>query len=298
MEQVEAKTIAPTEQPAQECVERIEIETIEHVPRNTLMLLSVKTPLACRLLIKDLSALLPNNVMRDSKIKENFSLSEVSELAEVNDSDNVFLIETRRKAPAPILWTATRVVDAESKKESWDVVKFILTGVYTMKELKFLGNPLGDTQMATLFSAEFENSSGLRRIRRMLTNIFNTTTAGVAEPVATKDYVDKLASFFLVEGRIFARFYHLSKKTAETEKIQLERRRAESEQPKNGSDDEGEPAAAAPQGATDPNVQLDGNEAPWIEVTEIGPRFTLHPRESDLDDTYQAPVDQDPEANE
>ncbi|KAI5188457.1 ribosome biogenesis protein BRX1 [Nematocida sp. AWRm77] len=300
----------PTEHEKAPKVEKVEVARFEHTPRNTLVLLSVKAPMACRLLIKDLEALIPDNVTKDSKIKENFSLSEISELAEINDCDNVFLIETRRKSPAPILWTVTRIAEEGTQKEVWDVVKFVLTGVYTMKELKFLGNPLTDTQMTTLFSGEFEKSKGLRRIKRMLNNIFNTTQAAGKESAEAKNSADKIASFFLVEKQIFVRFYHISKKTTETERIEAERKRRELEREKERKekkeqkeqDGSEESQDEEEEEKEDPNIQmqagLSSTEVPWTEVTEIGPRFTLHPRETDLDDEYKPSPEKEEEEEE
>lgn len=283
------------------------IEEIEHKPRKTLLVLSLKCPLICRLLLNDIESLIPENVKRDGKMKEKFTLEEVSDLADLKDADNVFLIETRKKTPAPILWAVTKDIDAETKKEKYDVMKFVMTGIYTMRELKFLGNPLANSQMITLFSKEFDTTSkGMKRAKEILTKMFNTTKKYNGEPSATNHYVDKIASFFLIEKQIMVRFYHIAKKTQETEKIVAERLRKEAEKQKQ-LEKEGNAEAIIEAEADekekeneeviDPNIQLNEEMKPWYEVNEIGPRFIIHPRESDLDDNYKDPTKEYAEAS-
>ncbi|OAG29935.1 ribosome biogenesis protein BRX1 [Nematocida displodere] len=270
----------------------VALEKTTTTPRVTLMLLSLKGPLTCRHLLNDITLLMPEHIATDTKLKERFTLAEVSEIADMKDANNVFLIETRKKSPAPLLWLVTREEDPATKQVTHEVMKFMMTGVYTMKELKFPGNPLSNTQMTTMFSAEFESSVGLRKAKSILTKIFNTSSAPVAEPATSKDYVDKIASFFFLEKQIMVRFYHIAKNTAETEAILAERRRKEEEkrqvQTEEEKADEAEKEKEADE-TVDPNIALIGEQKPWFEVNEVGPRFTLHPRETDMDDNYKDP---------
>ncbi|KAI5179568.1 ribosome biogenesis protein BRX1 [Nematocida sp. AWRm80] len=272
-----------------------QIETDEQTKRKTLLLLSVKAPMTCKHLLHDLAKLLSGHTSTDSKIKEKFSLKDVLEVADMNDSNNVFLIETRKKSPAPILWAVTQDTDPETGKQTSDVIKFILTGVYTMKELRFLGNPLANTQMITLFSKEFDSSKGLKRARVVLNKIFNTTTEKKEEPTQISEYTDKIASFFILDKQIMARFYHIAKRTVETEKIIAERKRKDltktAEQKDQEEKDELENPEKKFEEELDPNVleTISQNNGVWYEITEVGPRFSLHPRETDLDDNYKEP---------
>ncbi|KAH9386083.1 ribosome biogenesis protein BRX1 [Nematocida major] len=268
----------------------VKITTEDQNPGKTVLLLSLKGPSTCRHLINDICSLLPENTVRDSKLKERFSVYEIADIAELRDADNALVIETRKRSPAPIFWAVARN-SAGYGKESFDVMKFILTGVYTMTELKYVGNPLANTQMTTLFTPEFSNSRGLRKAQAILTRIFNTTREVPESPEATKDYVDKIASFFILDEQIHVRFYHIQKKTKEAVKIAAERARQEKkmneEQKEEEKLDEIEKNHKPDEELeTDPNIAevLASDQEAWYEIHEIGPRFTLHPRESDLDD--------------
>ncbi|KAI5165292.1 ribosome biogenesis protein BRX1 [Nematocida sp. AWRm78] len=264
----------------------------EHTPRRTLLLLSLKAPGACRQLVTDLISLLPENTARDSKLKDRFSVYDVADIAEMRDAENALVIETRKKSPAPIMWAVSKNGATEGSK--YDVIKFMLTGVYTMSELKFIGNPLANTQMTTLFTEDFEKSSGLKKAKNILSQIFNTTTVSSAAPTSSMDYVDKIASFFILDNTIHVRFYHIQKKTREAEKIIASRLRQEQKMNAEKKEEEKLEEIEAnnkPDNETevDPNIEAAmaaTDQVPWYEIHECGPRFTLHPRESDLDDNY------------
>ncbi|EHY65812.1 hypothetical protein NERG_01419 [Nematocida ausubeli] len=271
--------------------------TSSHTPKKTLLLLSLKSPGACRQLVNDLTSLLPENTVRDSKLKERFSIYDVADIADMRDAENILVIETRKKSPAPIMWAVAKT-DLAASKTGYDVIKFMLTGVYTMSELKFLGNPLANTQMTTLFTEDFEKSAGLRKAKSILLQIFNTTVEIEEEPSTTKDYVDKIASFFILDNSIHVRFYHIQKKTREAEKIIASRLRQEkklnAEKKEEEKIDEIEANNKPDEEAeVDPNIEAviasAEDQVPWYEIKECGPRFTLHPRDSDLDDNYTEP---------
>ncbi|KAI5171973.1 ribosome biogenesis protein BRX1 [Nematocida sp. LUAm3] len=272
-----------------EHVEETHIEEQNYHTRKTLLLLSMKCPMGNRLLLNDLEKLMPEHVVRDTKMKEKFSLDEVADLADMKDADNVFLIETRKKTPAPILWAVTKEKTGNTKKEQYDIMKFMMTGIYSMRELKFTGNPLSNSQMLTFFSKEFDQSAGMRRAKAILTKIFNTTKSTTGAPEKPSDYTDKIAGFFLKEKQILVRFYHIAKKTHETEKILQERLRAEElkKEEKKEENPEEEEKAEEEEQEEELTTVLNEQMKPWYQVTEVGPRFTLHPRESDLDDNYK-----------
>lgn len=211
---------------------------------TTLLLLSLKAPCLCRHVLNDIHKLLPKNTARDAKFGSRFNLRSVLEVADLKDADNVFLIETRKKEPMPYLWIV--VSGNSSGKEDASILKFSITGMFTMQELKFPGNPFSHSQMVALFSADFDKSEGWRRIRACLAQIFNTVKEPQAGDPLVEGCVDKVASFFIVEEAIVARFYHVQ-------------RRAE-EAPAQGGDGLGA-----------------------IDVVEIGPRFTLIPRAPETD---------------
>lgn len=196
---------------------------------KTLLLLSLRSPMLCRHILNDLQRLLPGRAERDSKFKSAFNIGELLELADLKDCDSVFLIETRKSDDYPSVWILTR---GEDKGET--VLKFTLSGIFTIYELKFLGNPLADAPMLALFSPEFGSTDGWRRVRATLLRIFHT--AGDSADA------DKAASFFVVDGSIFVRFYHIVHDRAD--------------------------------GAADGEKGL--------RLEEVGPRLVLTPRESDV----------------
>jgi len=232
---------------------------------STLLLLSLKAPCLCRHLLNDIQSLLQETTARDSKMKSKFSLAEVLEIADMKDAENVLLIETRKREPLPYCWLVTR--SGEEGRE-WDVMKFSITGVFTMQELKMPGNPFSSSQMITVFSEEFERTEGWKRVKRALTRIFNSTEEERGKgPI--EDSVDKVASFFIIEGTVVARFYHVHKRVVEP-LVQ----EASGEEKENGN-------GARKKKEAEHRTKEESLQ-PRLELREVGPRFTLIPRESDI----------------
>jgi Brix domain len=240
------------------------MECLDSKPSTTLLLLSLKAPCLCRHLLNDIQSLLAGSTERDSKLKTKFNLAEVLEVAELRGAENVLLIETRKREPLPYFWI---VAKSAEKGCEWDVMKFSITGIFTIQELKMPGNPFSCSQMITVFSGEFGRTEGWRRVKRALVRMFNSTrTEAGRGPI--EDCVDKVAAFFIVEGTVVARFYHLQRRIPSSSSEAGE---------KAGANEEKE----AIHKEIETKISEEGAR-PRLELREIGPRFTLIPRESDV----------------
>ena len=158
-----------------------------------------------------------------------------------------------------------------------------------MKELNLPGNPLSNTQMITFFSGGFSSSKRWMRIRRALTRVVNST--GSEEPNLEESvYADKIAVFFIVNDAVVVGFYQIHKnievapgtiKSLIKEAVPQKQDGTVMESPDAGSS--GGNNINIYQKAVEEKLSKMKNLPLKIELKEIGPRFTLIPRETDLE---------------
>jgi len=85
-------------------------------------------------------------------------------------------------------------------------VRFHVSNVHTMEELKFTGNFLKGSRPIISFDKNFDNEPYLRLIKELLSQIFSTPN----KHPNSKPFIDHVISFFLCDGRIWFRCYEIA----------------------------------------------------------------------------------------
>ena len=80
-------------------------------------------------------------------------------------------------------------------------VKFHLTNLHTMDELKMTGNCMKGSRPLLSFDAAFEASDHLRLIKHLLVDVFGTPRGHPK----SKPFVDRVMAFYHVDGKVRAR---------------------------------------------------------------------------------------------
>lgn len=148
-----------------------------------------------RHLMNDVLDLLPHS-KKDSKLDVKARLQVVNEVAEMRNCNNTVLFEARKRKDL-YMWVA-RTPEGPS-------IKFGVDEVTTLEEIKLTGNALKGSRALLHFSDEFDSSECFRLTRELLTQVFGCPKG---HPKAMP-FVDKVFSFFLVNGRIYFRNFQI-----------------------------------------------------------------------------------------
>ncbi|KAJ2967589.1 hypothetical protein NQ176_g9590 [Zarea fungicola] len=194
-----------------------------------------------RHLLNDIASMLPHS-RKDAKFDSKSRLSELNELAELYNCNNVLFFEAR-KGQDLYIWL--------SKVPNGPTVKFHLQNLHTMEELHFTGNCLKGSRPLLSFDSAFDSEPYLKVIKELFLHTF-----GVPEGARkSKPFVDHVMGFSIVDGKIWIRNYQIS----ETEGSLLDN--AES------TNKDANKKSKKPQMSS--NLE--------ISLVEIGPRFVLTP---------------------
>jgi len=156
--------------------------------------------------MEDLRALIPHS-RREVKHDTKKNLHELNEICEMKACNGCLFFEVRKKKDL-YLW-ATRAPNGPS-------LKFLVSNIHTMDELRLTGNCLLGSRPILSFSQDFEGSSPhLALVREMLSLTFGTPR-GHAK---SKPFVDRVMQFSYVDGRIWVRNYQISDKTVNTKEV-------------------------------------------------------------------------------
>ncbi|KAK0940968.1 Ribosome biogenesis protein brx1 [Friedmanniomyces endolithicus] len=198
-----------------------------------------------RHLLQDINSLLPHS-RKDAKLDTKSQLSQLNELADLYNCNNIMFFEAR-KAKDLYIWL--------SKPPNGPTVKFHCQNVHTMEELNFTGNCLRGSRPILSFDKTFDGQAHTRLIKELLTHVFGVPQSSRR----VKPFVDHVMGFTVADGKIWIRCYQIS----------------ETEAAKTGSkptDQENEVPAASTVTAA-----KEGRGETSISLVEIGPRFVLTP---------------------
>ncbi|KAK0259464.1 Ribosome biogenesis protein brx1 [Friedmanniomyces endolithicus] len=198
-----------------------------------------------RHLLQDINSLLPHS-RKDAKLDTKSQLSQLNELADLYNCNNIMFFEAR-KAKDLYIWL--------SKPPNGPTVKFHCQNVHTMEELNFTGNCLRGSRPILSFDKTFDGQAHTRLIKELLTHVFGVPQSSRR----VKPFVDHVMGFTVADGKIWIRCYQIS----------------ETEASKTGSkptDQENEAPAASTVTAA-----KEGRGETSISLVEIGPRFVLTP---------------------
>mmetsp|Transcript_36255 Transcript_36255/g.144969 ORF Transcript_36255/g.144969 Transcript_36255/m.144969 type:complete len:280 (-) Transcript_36255:1986-2825(-) len=174
--------------------------TSSKLRRNRVLVLSTRGVTArFRHLMEDLRKLLPHG-KKESKLDTKDRLSSANEICELRNCNWCLLFECRKHEDL-YMWV-TSIPSGPS-------VKFHVSNIHTMAELKFAGNNLLFSRALLSFDERFESTPHFRLLKEMLTNLFSAPQGHRK----TKPFVDHIISFHILDKRIWIRHYQIVEAT-------------------------------------------------------------------------------------
>ncbi|KAI6230648.1 Ribosome biogenesis protein BRX1-like protein [Aphelenchoides fujianensis] len=159
-----------------------------------------------RHLMKDFKDLLPHT-RAESKFEKSSKLADLNEMAELDSCTRCLYFENRKKRDS-YLWAADVRGGAS--------VKFLLTNIHTMRELKMAGNCLKGSRPILSFDPQFDKEPHLQVIKEIFKHTFKTPQY----LPKSKPFIDHVFNFSLSpDGRIWFRNFQLVGKGEELQEV-------------------------------------------------------------------------------
>jgi len=237
-----------------------------HNKQRLLLLASRGVTARYRHLLEDLRTMIPHS-KKESKLDvgKNYSGSgagggqgaAVNEIAEVRGCHSVLFLECRKRGQDGYLWLgrtshANSAFEGEGAEEvvgkkhlmitGGPSIKFHITNIHTMDELKMTGNCMKGSRPMLSFDKAFDTVDHLKLVKHLFVDVFGTPRGHPK----SKPFVDRVMSFYYADGKIWVRNYQILEETAATAKEAHEQKK------------------------------LTGH-AHSTSLVEIGPRFVLNP---------------------
>jgi ribosome biogenesis protein BRX1 len=154
-----------------------------------------------RHLLEDIRTLLPH-MKKDSKLDEKQQIAAaVNEIASVKSCNSAVLLECRKRQDV-YMWTALT--------PNGPSVKFHLTNVHTMDELKLTGNCMKGSRPLLSFDNSFSTLPHFQLIKEIFVEIFGTPRGHPK----SKPFVDRVMCFYVSDNRIWVRNYQIAEEEA------------------------------------------------------------------------------------
>ncbi|KAI7835875.1 hypothetical protein COHA_010223 [Chlorella ohadii] len=148
-----------------------------------------------RHLMLDVTQLLPHS-KKDAKLDTKSERGVINEVADLKGCSSVLYFEARKHKDL-YLWAA--------KSPAGPSVKFHVTNVHTLEELKLSGNHLKGSRPVLSFDKNFDEEPHLQLLKEMLTQVFATPK----RHPKSKPFFDHVLSFSVADGRIWLRNYQV-----------------------------------------------------------------------------------------
>eukprot|EP01084_Bolivina_argentea_P102796 184136_1 len=148
-----------------------------------------------RHLMNDLKSLLPHS-KSEPKFDNKRDLSVIGEICADRNCNNCIFFEARRNTDL-YLWIA-RCPRGPS-------IKFYVTSVHTMSELRLTGNCLKGSRPILVFDDKFNSQTQYKVMKELLQQVFGTPNA---HPLS-KPFIDRTMSFMLLDNKIWIRNYQI-----------------------------------------------------------------------------------------
>jgi len=152
-----------------------------------------------RHLLEDMKKLLPHH-KKDNKLDTKSDIKVVNEIAEMKSCDRVLYLECRKRRDLYMFMGAT---------PNGPSVKFQVTNIHTMDELKLTGNCMLGSRPLLNFDARFDASPHWQIMKQVFTSTFGTPRGHPK----SKPFVDRIMSFFVVNNNIWVRNFQILHKT-------------------------------------------------------------------------------------
>ena len=164
-----------------------------------------------RHLLEDIRTLIPHH-KKDSKLDDKTNIqSAVLEISAVKSCNSVVFLEARKRQDV-YLWS--------SLTPNGPSVKFCVSNVHTMDELKLTGNAMRGSRPVLSFDSSFEDKPHLRVVKELLVETFGTPRGHPK----SKPFVDRVMTFYFLDGKIWVRNYQVSEEQAASAKEAREKK--------------------------------------------------------------------------
>jgi len=232
-----------------------------HNKQRCLTLCSRGVTARYRHLLEDLRTLIPH-CKRESKLDPGKAGGEfgggmakaINDIAEMRSCTTVLFLECRKRMDA-YLWVGRTGITAGNigagagaaggaapVAAQGPSVKFEITNVHTMDELRLTGNCMKGSRPVLTFDESFDRLDDLRVIKELFVDVFGCPRGHPK----SKPFVDRVMGFYYADGKIWVRNYQI------LEEQPTNAREAREERKNTGSDRQ-------------------------TNLVEIGPRFVLNP---------------------
>lgn len=152
-----------------------------------------------RHLMLDMRQVIPQS-KKDCKFDKKDSLTALNELSSLNSCDKCLYFENR-KGKVLLMW-ASNVNGGPS-------VKFLVTNVHTMADIKLIGNCLRGSRPILSFDQYFDRIPHLKLIKELFIQIFNVPY----KHPKSQPFVDHVMTFSYLDGRIWFRNFQILDQT-------------------------------------------------------------------------------------
>jgi len=125
------------------------------------------------------------------------NLSEVNDLAELKNCNNVVFFEARKHKDL-YMWV--------SRCPNGPTVKFLVQHIHTMSEIKLTGNCLKGSRPILHFDQSFNDAPHSVLMKELLSQAFGSPKGHPK----VKPFIDHVFSFFYMSGKIYFRNYQIS----------------------------------------------------------------------------------------
>eukprot|EP00002_Diphylleia_rotans_P012698 TRINITY_DN2484_c0_g1_i1.p1 TRINITY_DN2484_c0_g1~~TRINITY_DN2484_c0_g1_i1.p1 ORF type:complete len:373 (-),score=119.97 TRINITY_DN2484_c0_g1_i1:30-1148(-) len=165
-----------------------------------------------RHLMNDLRSLLPHS-KKEAKFDDKQKLFLINELCEMQTCNNCIFFEGRKHEDL-YMWV--------SKVPQGPSVKFLVTNIHSMSELKLTGNCLKGSRPLLSFDRSFDEQPAHQVVKELFIQIFSTPKGHPK----SKPFIDHVMSFTIADKKIWVRHYQIqesedSTKTTEPSLVEI-----------------------------------------------------------------------------
>lgn len=148
-----------------------------------------------RHLMLDMRQIIPHS-KKDCKFDKKDSLTALNEVAGLSSCNKCLYFENR-KGKILLLW-ASNINGGPS-------VKFLVSGVHTMADIKLIGNCLRGSRPILSFDQHFDKVPHLQLIKELFVQIFNVPY----KHPKSQPFIDHVVTFTFLDGHIWFRNYQI-----------------------------------------------------------------------------------------